>query len=1066
MSETHLSKPNTIEISTISAAAAAVGADLNIQSHFNKLPTIPSTPTSTTNAACNTTTTTTSTSWLLRFFESKHFDMSIAISYLFNTKEPGVQTYLCNRLFTIKNKDVDFYLPQLLNIYIYCCNDNNEQLIADMLNAYFRHRCSCRQSGIDFSIRCSWLLDAHINDNAKLATRAKESKRTRRGLNNAIKLYRLIINERLRPLTTKSITSEASKPKKLINGELPKLMNSSNNKNVDLNQGDKHTNNGIMTSFVKEEESSNEIADGSHINGNDVSVTSNKDSTNCKNINTLNYNLTASRSSLDHHHLNHSTSNITPKNNNNHSINNNNLHVHTNGKPAQHGHFKGTHSRARSDTTGIIMTNSILNNTRSSSTFLKLTIGDLMSGRAFDNNCNCLDVHLLNHEFKMNSLSKNPQHEEHLNRENIPRSISNIDFECKCNAPRLAPEFEFTKALISIGKKLVRLGSKELKTQRLMSELAIINMNLPARVWLPLFDFAHYVVRIPYRSAAVLNSKERAPFIMYVEVLECHNVHTEQIAPKLLDNNLKTAKSVENLADNSSTTSGNLTHNNSLAANLHALDTEVKLQHQCSDNPSTMEPSTAPSFLLNSQEVDTNLTNENELKPTITTTKANNLNLLNPKANLMPFNDNLSDCWSIHSDSGLQNYSAPVYNGFSSSFKLNYNNENICSNDMTNNTTNNNNHNSNNYSSFNQSDNISLDSYLSDSRHDVISIASNGTSNVTYVTASEIRRRLELDNFYTSKSGLVGARDPEDPSMNALREPWQDKMARIRETSPYGHYPNWRLLPVIIKAGDDLRQELVAHQFLYKLQDIWNLEHVPVYVRPSNILVLSNDSGMIEPILNAVSLHQIKKHQTKRAPREASQPQTTTLLDYFLEEFGPTKSSEAFLTAQKNFVESCAGYSIACYLLQVKDRHNGNILLDDHGHLIHIDFGFMLSTSPKNLGFESSAFKMTYEFVEVMGGVQSDMFAYFKILMLKGFLSARKHMDKLFPIIEIMQLGSQLPCFQKGGPAIVRSLKDRFHLNLTEEQLQIQIDNMITNSMNSMTTRLYDNFQYYTNDIH
>ena len=51
--------------------------------------------------------------------------------------------------------------------------------------------------------------------------------------------------------------------------------------------------------------------------------------------------------------------------------------------------------------------------------------------------------------------------------------------------------------------------------------------------------------------------------------------------------------------------------------------------------------------------------------------------------------------------------------------------------------------------------------------------------------------------------------------------------------------------------------------------------------------------------------------------------------------------------------------------MQVKDRHNGNILLDDQGHLIHIDYGFMLSSSPKNLGFESSAFKMTYDFVEV-----------------------------------------------------------------------------------------------------
>ena len=61
-------------------------------------------------------------------------------------------------------------------------------------------------------------------------------------------------------------------------------------------------------------------------------------------------------------------------------------------------------------------------------------------------------------------------------------------------------------------------------------------------------------------------------------------------------------------------------------------------------------------------------------------------------------------------------------------------------------------------------------------------------------------------------------RDPEDPSAAAMKEPWLDKVQRIREASPYGHLPNWRLLSVIVKCGDDLRQELLAYQLLKALQ--------------------------------------------------------------------------------------------------------------------------------------------------------------------------------------------------------------------------------------------------------
>ena len=60
--------------------------------------------------------------------------------------------------------------------------------------------------------------------------------------------------------------------------------------------------------------------------------------------------------------------------------------------------------------------------------------------------------------------------------------------------------------------------------------------------------------------------------------------------------------------------------------------------------------------------------------------------------------------------------------------------------------------------------------------------------------------------------------------------------------------------------------------------------------------------------------------------------------------------------------------------------------------------------------------------------------------------------------------GSQLPCFSK-GVSTIKGMKERFHMNLTEEQLQLLVDNMVESSMNSLTTKLYDGFQYFTNGI-
>ena len=59
----------------------------------------------------------------------------------------------------------------------------------------------------------------------------------------------------------------------------------------------------------------------------------------------------------------------------------------------------------------------------------------------------------------------------------------------------------------------------------------------------------------------------------------------------------------------------------------------------------------------------------------------------------------------------------------------------------------------------------------------------------------------------------------------------------------------------------------------------------------------------------------------------------------------------------------------------MKDRHNQNIMIDNEGHIIHIDYGFLLSNAPgKGLKFERAPFKLTEEFVNVLRGTQGKKF--------------------------------------------------------------------------------------------
>jgi phosphatidylinositol 4-kinase len=325
--------------------------------------------------------------------------------------------------------------------------------------------------------------------------------------------------------------------------------------------------------------------------------------------------------------------------------------------------------------------------------------------------------------------------------------------------------------------------------------------------------------------------------------------------------------------------------------------------------------------------------------------------------------------------------------------------------------------------------------------------------------------RMENDALTGGLQQRKGDRD--DPSAATFGEAWEVKKERIRKTSPYGWIKHWDLISVIVKTGDDLRQEAFACQLITICAKIFAEHGVDVWVKNMRILVTGEASGLIETITNAVSLHSIKRGHTLASIAAGTNPKKriATLQDHYARSFG-ADDSRAYSKAMDCFVRSLAAYSIISYVLQLKDRHNGNILIDSDGHVIHIDFGFMLSNSPGNMGFEAAPFKLTMEYVELLGGVDGGYFAKFKELMKDAFQALRREAERIVTLVELMGKESRMPCFNGGLPSVVASLRARFVLEKSQEEAREWVEDLVTKSVGSYYTRLYDTYQYRTQGIY
>ena len=254
----------------------------------------------------------------------------------------------------------------------------------------------------------------------------------------------------------------------------------------------------------------------------------------------------------------------------------------------------------------------------------------------------------------------------------------------------------------------------------------------------------------------------------------------------------------------------------------------------------------------------------------------------------------------------------------------------------------------------------------------------------------------------------------------------------------------------IFKIADDVRQDAMVIQFIDTFKRIFDEAGLDTWMLPYRVFATGDNEGVIECIRGATS-----RHDLGTATGEY-------LLQYFISKYGQV-NTKAFQDAQANFIKSMAPYSLICYLFQVKDRHNANIMIDEEGHIIHIDFGFIFEISPGgNLKFERAPFRLTKEMIELMGGSKHDpAFIRFRNLLLQCLMAVRSRHEELESIAYLM-MNAGFPCFRADS---IKKLQQRFFLDKKTKEILAAVDDLIDSAYEATSTTVYDGFQMASNQI-
>lgn len=240
---------------------------------------------------------------------------------------------------------------------------------------------------------------------------------------------------------------------------------------------------------------------------------------------------------------------------------------------------------------------------------------------------------------------------------------------------------------------------------------------------------------------------------------------------------------------------------------------------------------------------------------------------------------------------------------------------------------------------------------------------------------------------------------------------------------------------LILKHGDDLRQDMLTLQMLRIMDKLWKKEGLDLRMNPYGCISTENRVGMIEVVLNAETIANIQKEKGTFSATAAFR--RGSLLAW-LKDHNHTET--ALNKAIEEFTLSCAGYCVATYVLGIADRHSDNIMVKKTGQLFHVDFGHILGHFKEKFGFrrERVPFVLTNDFVHVINKGQTKKghaaeFQRFQSYCEQAFLILRQHGSLILSLFAMM-ISTGLP--ELSSEKDLNYLRDTLVLEMSENEAQ------------------------------